>query len=72
MNIPQAVVEQANKYKGYKGEIKLLGKYKNNSIYIYEFSEPVMIGLPELCSWNGEKVTTIINEEAFKILDFFD
>ena len=72
MNIPQAIIEKANKYKGYKGEMKLLGKYKNNSIYMYEYSEPVMTGLPELYSWDGEKVTTIINEEAFKVLVFFD
>jgi hypothetical protein len=66
--IPKEVMKAAKGLDDYKGKMILLGKYKGEDAYTWEFDEPAIIGLPEVYLWNGSRVITIKGNDALDII----
>ncbi len=69
MEIPAKIKEaMKDELNHYKGSIVYLGVYEGKTVWQYEYSEPVCVGLPSIYLFDGQEVNYLYGEEVFPII----
>lgn len=69
MEIPAKIKEAMNdETSRYKGSIIYLGVYHGKTVWQFDYSEPVSVGLPSVYLFDGKEVDYLCGEEVFSII----
>ena len=64
MNKMQLLEQAAEERLELGGHLVLLGEIEGQQVYMVEYDEPMSVGWPEAYTRDGEKVDTIMGDEA--------